>query len=222
MFIDATLLPFGLNVALWLVLIATCGAAAMSADWRALAAHPPRVHLLLGCSLFCLVMWLMSVRVIDHLWIHLLGMTTLTLILGWRFAILAGTLSSLIYAPLIQQPLSAVAAAWLLSVAIPASASRWLVYALRRLKKQNLFIYMLGAGFGGGILSVLAVAVASMLLFLLIGQGSWVEDALHNWPLISLMLFPEGFINGMIVTTLTVFYPGLVKTFDENFYLDGR
>jgi uncharacterized membrane protein len=222
MFIDASLLPFGLNLLLWSVLIVTCCAAALTADWRALAEDPSRIHLLLGGALFCLVLWLMSVRVIENLWIHLLGMTTLTLILGWRFAILAGTLSSLVYALLIQQPIAAMAAAWLLSVAIPASVSRYLVYSLRRLKRQNLFIYMLGAGFGGGILSALAVAVSTMLLFLIIGQTSWVEDALGNWPVISLMLFPEGFINGMIVTTLTVFYPGLVKTFDESFYLDGR
>lgn len=38
-------------------------------------------------------------------------------------------------------------------------------------------------------------------------------------PRVCLMMFPEGFLNGMIVTTLTVFYPGLVKTFDDSYYL---
>jgi uncharacterized membrane protein len=42
---------------------------------------------------------------------------------------------------------------------------------------------------------------------------------LDNWPLVSLVLFPEGFINGMIITTLTVFYPQVVKTFDDKHYL---
>ena len=78
---------------------------------------------------------------------------------------------------------------------------------------------MLGAGFGGGLLSVLLVAVTALPVLWLIGQHGWVGQALANWPLILLMMFPEGFINGMIVTTLTVFYPDLVKTFDDGFYL---
>ena len=105
---------------------------------------------------------------------------------------------------------------------IPASVSRWLVFVLRRQRQQNLFIFMLGAGFGGGILSMLVVAIVSLALFWLIGQGEWTRNAVENWPLLSLILFPEGFINGMLVTTLTVFYPGLVKTFDDAFYLDGK
>lgn len=222
MFIDASLLPNSLSLVLWLLLILTCAQAARKADWRAMSAVPARSHLFFGSSLFCLVLWLLSVRVIDGLWLHLLGVTTLTLILGWRFAILAGSLTCLVYTLLIGQSLQATSTAWLLSVAIPASVSRWLVYALRKQRKQNLFIFMLGAGFGGGILSILVVSLVSLLLFWLIGQGEWSRNALDNWPLISLMLFPEGFINGMLVTTLTVFYPGLVKTFDERFYLDGE
>jgi uncharacterized membrane protein len=78
---------------------------------------------------------------------------------------------------------------------------------------------MLGGGFCGGILSMLAMAVGSLLVFWLIDAGDWLQAALENWALISLVLFPEGFINGMLITTLTVFYPQLVKTFDDNHYL---
>ena len=69
------------------------------------------------------------------------------------------------------------------------------------------------------MLSVLVSALAALPLFWLMGQHDWVTACLANWPFITLLLFPEGFINGMIVTTLTVFYPGLVKTFDDGFYL---
>ena len=81
---------------------------------------------------------------------------------------------------------------------------------------------MLGAGFGGGLLAALAMALAALALLWLSGQQDWVTAALANWPLIFLLMFPEGFINGMIVTTLTVFYPDLVKTFDERHYLEDR
>ena len=58
---------------------------------------------------------------------------------------------------------------------------------------------------------------------LAIGCGASPDDvlaALEAWPLITLIAFPEGFINGMLVTTLTVFYPQTMRTFDESYYLD--
>jgi uncharacterized membrane protein len=220
MVIDGELIPTWLSGSLWLLLVATCLLALRYADWRAVTQVPARLHLLLGGALFCVVLWLLSVRVIPGLWLHFLGITTLTLILGWRFAVLSGTLAVLVHTALIGQGTASIPTAWLLSVAVPATVSRYLVFRLRKLKFRNLFIYMLGAGFGGGILSVLALAATALPLFWVIDQRAWVTDALSNWPLISLLLFPEGFINGMVVTTLTVFYPQLVKTFDERHYLD--
>jgi uncharacterized membrane protein len=90
---------------------------------------------------------------------------------------------------------------------------------VRRLRSNNLFLYLLGVGFGGGILAMLATVLVALGMLLLCDQHAWVNGALQNWPLILLVLFPEGFINGMLVTTLTVFYPHLVKTFDEQHYL---
>lgn len=222
MTIAAHLIPDWLNTALWLVMLITCAITARFADWKALRAVPQRYHLVFGGSLGCLVLWLISVNTIEGLWFHFLGITALTLLLGWRFAILGGSVAIVGHTLLIQQPLSAAAAAWLLTVAIPATVSRYLVHRLRRTRLRNLFIYMLGAGFGGGLLSVLASALAALLLLWLSGYQAWVSTALENWPLIFLLLFPEGFINGMIVTTLTVFYPDLVKTFDERHYLEDR
>ena len=169
-----------------------------------------------------MVLWLLSVRVIDGLWIHFLGATTLTLILGWRFAMLAGTVAVLAHTSLVGQPLTAVSPAWLLTIAIPVTVSRALVYLLRRLKTRNLFIYMLGAGFGGGLLCVLSVALVALPVVWFCDQQDWALAALANWPLITLLLFTEGFINGMVVTTLTVFYPDLVKTFDDTYYLQEK
>jgi uncharacterized membrane protein len=53
------------------------------------------------------------------------------------------------------------------------------------------------------------------------GQTDYVLTALEWWPLIFLVMFSEGFINGMCVSALAVFYPDWVKTFDDRFYLDG-
>ena len=220
MTIAADLLPSWMSIALWLCLFASCGLAARYADWYALRAVPSRYHLFFGGAVCCLLLWLISVNAIDGLWFHFLGITTLTLLLGWRFAMVAGTGAIIVHTLLIKQPLSAAPIAWLLTVAVPASVSRWLVHSLRRFRSRNLFIYMLGAGFGGGMLSALALAVVAILLLWSAGHMAMVQAALANWPLIVLLLFPEGFINGMVVTTLTVFYPHLVKTFDDDYYLE--
>jgi uncharacterized membrane protein len=222
MTIAADLVPGWLSNALGVLMALTCALCLRYADWRALQAVPARYHLVFGGTVACLALWLISVNVIAGLWIHFLGMTALTLILGWRFAVLAGSVAVILHTLIIGQPLGAASPAWLLTVAAPATVSRWLVQRLRHLRASNLFIYMLGAGFGGGLLSVLAVAPLALLLLWLGGQLEWVHLALDNWPLIFLLLFPEGFINGMVVTTLTVFYPDMVKTFDEAHYLGGN
>lgn len=219
MTIAAELIPHWLSVGLWLLLLVTLLLAVRMADWTAMRAVSARYHLLFGGTLFCLILWLLSVRVIPGLWLHFLGMTTLTMILGWRFAMIGGSIAIVLHTLLIGQGLVAVSPAWLLTVAVPATVSRLLVHRLRNFRSRNLFVYLLGAGFGGGLLSVLLVAVTALPVLWLIGQHGWASQALANWPLILLMMFPEGFINGMVVTTLTVFYPGMVKTFDDNYYL---
>jgi uncharacterized membrane protein len=217
--ISSALVPLWLAASLWLALLLCCCVAAGLADWAALRRVPSRYHLLFGGVLACVMLWLMSVRVVEGLWFHLLGVTTLTLILGWRLAMLAGTVAVVAHTLLLEQAPAAIAPAWLLTVATPASVTLWLVRALRRLRSRNLFIYMLGAGFGGGLLSVLAVALAALLLLWISGLQSLALGALANWPVICLLMFSEGFINGMLVTTLAVFYPELLRTLDDDYYL---
>lgn len=219
MFIAADFLPGWLLLASSLLMLAVCSAAALLAPWASIRVVPARLHLVLGGAFFCLLLWLMSVHMVAQLWLHFLGVTCLVMLLGLRLALLAGALSSLLYAIVIGESLLAVPTAWALTVLVPGAVSRLVLYAVARLRSKNLFLYMLGGGFCGGILAMLAMAVASLLLFWLIGAQDWLQAALENWPLISLVVFPEGFINGMLITTLTVFYPQVVKTFDDIHYL---
>ena len=198
-----------------------CSVCLWRAPWAAVRSVPARLHLILGGAVLCLVLWLMSVRVVDGLLIHFLGITAFTLLVGLRFALLAGALASACYVLLMGQSVAAIPVAWWLSVCIPAMVSRSLVTLISRLGFSNLFVFMLGTGFVGGILAMLCMSIAALLLLWLGGQQAWVEAALENWPIVTLALFPEGFINGMIVTTLTVFFPQLVKNFDDETYL-GR
>lgn len=219
MTIAAELVPLWALWLLWPLLLAGCAVAAWTAPWRALWAVPARLHLILGGVLCCVLLWSLSLRFIDGLWLHFLGLSSLTLVLGWRFAILAASLALVLYTLLQQQPLLALPAAWLVTVAVPATGTRLLLFYLRRLPLPNLFVYTLGAGFGGGILATVLAAITALLMFAAFGLDDWLHSALANWPMIFLLGFPEGFINGTVVTTLTVFFPDAMKTFDSQYYL---
>ncbi|MCB1846779.1 MAG: hypothetical protein KDI04_05190 [Halieaceae bacterium] len=219
MFIGVEFLPGWMVLASSLLMFTACAVAALLAPWAAVRAVPARLHLVLGGAIFCLLLWLMSVHMVAQLWLHFIGISCLVMLLGLRLALLAGALSSFLYAIIIGESLLGVPTAWLLTVLLPGAVSRLVLYAVARLRSKNLFLYMLGGGFCGGMLAMLAMVAGSLLVFWLIDARDWLQSALENWPLVSLVLFPEGFINGMLITTLTVFYPQLVKTFDDLHYL---
>jgi uncharacterized membrane protein len=76
----------------WFVIAATgCALAALltalrSAHWQALLDEPGRMHLVAGGAVACLLLWLHEHpprrRAAD---LHFLGVTTLTLVVGWSF-----------------------------------------------------------------------------------------------------------------------------------------
>lgn len=220
MIVSAHLIPWWLSAAAGILMLTCVSAAALAAPWRALRAAPERQHVLLGGVVALLLLWLLTFRVIEDVRIHLLGITSLTLIVGWRFTILGGTLVLIGYVLWQPQSLMSAPLSWLFSVFVPATTTRLLAHVLRRYGLRNLFVYMLGAGFGGGLLSVLMLALTALPVFWLMGRSTWVTTALDNWAFIFLLMFPEGFINGMLVTAFTVFYPDVVKTFDEDYYLN--
>jgi len=219
MIVAADLIPFWLNLITGLTMLVCVTWAGVTAPWAALWAVSERQHVLLGGLLALLFLWLLSFQVVAGVWIHLLGVTSLTLIVGWRFTVVGATLVLLVFLGWQQQSLLAAPLAWLFSVLIPATTTRLLVHFLRTPALRNLFVYMLGAGFGGGLLSVLVLGCLALPTFWVMGQAEWLELAVDNWAFILLLMFPEGFINGMLVTAFTVFYPDVVKTFNDDFYL---
>lgn len=221
MVVAADLIPLWLTLGIGLAALLCLLTAVWTAPWPALRAATERQHVLLGGLVALLLLWwLLSLEVTDGITIHLLGVTSLTLIVGWRLTILGGTLVLFAYLWLEQQALSAAPLAWLFSLLVPATVTRVLVHVLRRYGFRNLFVYLLGAGFGGGLLSMLTAALLTVPVFWLLGQADWLRAMQENWPFLLLLMFPEGFINGMLVTAFTVFYPEVVKTFDDEYYLE--
>jgi uncharacterized membrane protein len=219
--VDAALLPGWLIATAAVLMAAALAVSLRFAPWRALLAAPERQHVLLGGTVGLSLLWLGDIEVSEGIRIHLLAVTCTTMIIGLPLTLVAGALALAAQLALQQQSLLALPVAWLPSVAIPAVLTRLLVQWLRRRAPRQLFLYLLGAGFGGGMASVLASAASALLLLALMGRFDLIDAALGNATLLALMMFPEGFLNGMLITAVTVFRPGLVKTFDDTFYLDG-
>ena len=218
MYIDPALLPYWLPVVVSVAVLPWFVCALWCAPWQALRQAPSRIHLVAGGSLACLMLWLLNVRGIEGFVFHLLGMTTLTLLLGWSLATLCGSLVLLVALVIMQLPLSGYPTAWIFTVGVPAALT-WLTgRLLYRPQLRNPFVFIFGAGFAGGALVVLADTLLVLALLSSIGLHAWTVRALDAFPILVLLMFSEAFVNGMCVAALAIFHPSWMKTLDENFY----
>ncbi len=203
---------------LWLVLLAFSLNASLL---RTLGAHPLYQHLCLGGAIVLAPLWTLRAGLHEGLEIHFLGLTSLTLLLGWRLALLAPCLTLLLLAYFGVIPLADIGWQALIGVALPVATSWLLFLGSWAWLPRHLFVYLFVAAFLGGALSISAKVIASALLMGVSGTYSWhtiSADYLSIWPL---LLFPEALLNGMTMTLLAVYRPHWVNTFFDREYL-GR
>lgn len=209
---------------LWIALLALLTLAARcarTASWRTLLDNNLGPLLVTGAAC-CGGLWSMSVGVQPGLELHLLGTTSLTLVFGWRFALIAAVGGLLGVTALGAYHWEVLGLNGLLLAALPVAVTHWIGRIVYRYLPHHLFIYLFLTAFLGGMLSIAASILASAGLLLMVGPHD-LDTVLRDYlALMPLMMFPEGFINGMVMTMLVVFRPELVRTFDERDYLDDR
>ena len=203
---------------------------ANTASWKGLLNHHARTGLWLGSIAVLGVGWhALSIRVEGSLLFHPLLLSSLILVFGYRLAILGASLALSITLHLAVNALYPTNSSpqlwlpiywsnWFLSVFLPITFTQLIISCVERLQIQNIFLYMLGCGFAGGIITMLATGYASLGILALI-KSPLFESVYQNKHLFLLFAFPEGFCTGAIISTLTVFAPELVKTYDDRFYL---
>jgi uncharacterized membrane protein len=176
--------------------------------------------LLFGASLAVMLLWLIRAGVTPGLGVHMLGMTVLTLLLGWRLAIV-GALAALVGSAVMGvESWDTLGLSGMLLVAVPVAVTYAIWRLLDRFLPSNLFIYILGCGFfGAGLAAAVArLAVAGVLLA---SGGAKAPVILSEYlPISLLILFPESFINGLIVAAFAAYRPEWLATLDAGRYLD--
>lgn len=211
-----------------------CALAIRHAPWRQLLDSEARQHALFASVFALATIWLLQVEVRGTLAIHPLLMTVTTMVFGWSLALLIGAWA-LVVLECYQVPLRALRMDWdvawaqfdlstlpvdfCLSILVPVCWAWCALWLVDHWKFKNPFTYFWGVGFFGAMFSCLLVGAASLLLFVLSGSEVQLQNTLDHFFIFLLMTFPEGFINGLIATVMTVLYPNLVKTYRDDWYL---
>ncbi|WP_150299391.1 energy-coupling factor ABC transporter permease [Pseudomonas profundi] len=188
------------------------------APWVELAADTRRQHLLYGSVFLLCVLWLMRREFDSGLTFHFIGMTAVTLLLDWPLAIVAGTLAQVAMVILGMDDAAAFGANGLVRILGPVAVTIVISQALERSKPSNLFLYIFISGFFAASFAAVAAVLLGMGMLGWSGNLTPPDTLVEFFGYMLLVMFPEAFINGMIVSGLVVFCPEWVETFNADRY----
>lgn len=190
----------------------------LTAPWKRLLDNSLS-HGYLGTCVLLLVLWHITTEELPGLNYHFLGVTLLTLMFRWQLAFIGINLIMVAMClngegQWLTLPINALATG-----IVPILVSYGLYQVVDRKLPNHLFVYLfVNAFFGASLTMAVAVTLSALLLN---AAGVYHLDYLLNnyFPFLPLMMFPESFITGMLMTLAVVFYPQWVLTFDDARYL---
>jgi len=209
------------QIVLWFMFAATVALAVWRAPWYHLK-EAESLHILLAMIVGIMVIWALKAGLTAGLSIHLLGTTLLTLMFGWAFAILGILVVLLAHAIQSGHGWAALPVNTLMLGALPALTSYLIFRGVDRFLPNNFFVYIfLNAFFGAG-LAVASAVFATSIVHIVSGAypASLVWYSYTRYVL--LVMFPEGFITGMLMTLFIAYRPEWVSTFDDDRYIIGK
>jgi uncharacterized membrane protein len=215
LFSTATLLiaALGFALAMWLAL--------RSAPWWQLY-QPGRLYLFTVSVLGITVLWGLSAGITPGLSLHYLAVTTLILMFGWQFALLAVSLALVLVALFTAQDWASLPLVGVLSGLVPILVSHGLLRLVERTLPPHPFIYIYLCAFAGGALAMLASMLAVGLLLSVLGVyplGQITGEYLIYLPL---LVLPEAILNGTMVTAMVMLKPQWLSTWSDERYIQGR
>ncbi len=206
-----------INILYGVVLIA----ALRMAPWRRLLQNE-QLHLFLGTSVVLILLWHVRGAALDELSFHFLGVTTVTLMFGWSFAIIGTSLALIGVTINGSAEWSIFAINELIVGIIPATITQISLVLVRTYLPKNFFIYVLGNGF---FTAWIATTIAGYTAaWILVGSGTTSYEHLSNTiiPFFPLIFFPEAFINSWAVTILVCYRPNWIHSFSDDLYIQGK
>ena len=205
----------------WLLYLPMLVWAVWRASWIELFTDSRRQHVLFAAVFALFLLWLVRRDFDTGVAYHFIGMTAVTLLLDWPLAMVGGFAAQLGLLVLGRQDLAALGVNGLLFIALPVVITEACAVLVERAQPKSPFVYIFCSGF-------LAAALASLLCLLLALAVLWY-DGIFEMPIfledfigyLWLIIFPEAFINGMIISALVVFSPQWLETFNRTRYLSA-
>lgn len=221
MLFDAPLFPSGL---LW---TAAIGYGALM--WRALRTAPWWQMYMPGrLSLFVVsvsglaALWSLSAGVSPGLALHYLAVTTVTLMFGWQFALVAVAFALVPVTLFTAQDWVSLPLAALAAGVLPVFVSHGVLRLVERGLPPHPFIYLYLCAFAGAALAILAsmLAVGGLFYVLEIHPAHTImQDYLIYLPL---LVLPEAILNGIMVTAMVMLKPHWLCSWSDERYIEGR
>lgn len=184
--------------------------------------QPAFSHVFLGSCVGLLVMWAIKASGVPGLDYHFVGATLVTLMFGWRLAVLS--LSVVLVANAIDGsiPWTSVPMVGLLLVMLPVGVSYLIYRWVDRTLPNHFFVFIFLNAFFGAAVALGLSLLAAVGVMMLSGQPELSSMGTEYARFLPLMLFPESFITGALITMMVVFRPTWVVSFDDERYLKGR
>jgi len=205
----------------WLCYVPLLLWAVWRAPWVELFTDRRRQHLLFGTIFALFALWLVRRDFDTGVSYHFIGMTAVTLLLDWPLAIVGGLVAQVGLVALGRQDLAAMGVNGLLLIGLPVLVTEGVAILVERAPPKNLFVYIFCSGFFAAALATLLCLLASLGWLWLDGifvMPEWLSDFIgYLW----LIIFPEAFINGMVISALVVFCPEWLETFNRTRYLQA-
>ena len=218
MSIDAQLLPLWFMWGMFIPTTCVLVWAITQVNVMALKQQPFLQHVFYMVCLGLAILWCIRAGISSGLGVHFMGLTAATLLMGWPLALIGGALALLAVSILGLETYGNFAVNFMVSVCLPVFTSFIVLKLVQKDLPSNPFVYIFIAGFFNGAFAILWVAVSTSLMLGLLDIYSW-DDVYENYFMyLPLMLFPEAFVNGMVVAGVIGTKPELLSSFNVDEY----
>jgi len=206
------------NVLFLLVFFYAC----YKSPWCLLKSNSRLQHLCFGASVALILLWSIKADISSGISIHLIGMTAMSLVLGWDLAIACASISLALVTLASGSSWNSFAANGVITILLPVTVTYITAAIVDRKLPKNFFIYFFVCGF-------FCAGLCAILIGLSVSLTLWVND-IHPWvtiqrevmTIIVLTVFPEGLLNGILLSAIMVFYPDWIRSFDARAYIDDQ
>lgn len=219
--LPAELLPLWLLLPAWALFLTLLTWNLIGAPWRLLVENGLG-PVYIGACLLLTGLWWMMIGAHAGLEFHLLGLTSMVLMFGWRLALIGGSIALLLLTVTGSYDWASAGVNGLIGIALPVLLANRLHGLIYRWLPKHFFIYLMVSAHFSSMLVIAAVVVSGGLLMLALGVHPWSRVGGEYFLFLPMVMLPEGFLNGALLTMLTVLKPEWVRSFDDRDYIDGK